>query len=209
MTDPLTHRRAWLGDMLARSVVGALFLAFAANLLTDFIHTGRVTGLLLLASESLVAVFTVLRRQAIEVDRSPMAIAVTIISLTGPPLLRASAGGGLVPDLVTVSVSAVGLLIVIGGKMTLGRSFGIVPANRGVVIGGPYAFVRHPIYAGYLLTHIAFVAANPTLENIVIAMISDVALVTRAFFEERTLSHDDRYQAYCQRVAWHLVPGVF
>ena len=47
------------------------------------------------------------------------------------------------------------------GKITLGRSFGVVPANRGVVVGGPYNFVRHPIYTGYLITHVAFLVANP------------------------------------------------
>ena len=49
-------------------------------------------------------------------------------------------------------VSAIGLAVVIVGKMTLGRSFGVVPANRGVVVGGPYRLVRHPIYTGYLIT---------------------------------------------------------
>ena len=32
---------------------------------------------------------------------------------------------------------------------------------------------------------------------------------TRALFEERLLSKDERYQAYCGRVGWHLVPGLF
>jgi len=31
----------------------------------------------------------------------------------------------------------------------------------------------------------------------------------RALLEERVLARDDAYQAYCSRVAWHLVPGVF
>jgi protein-S-isoprenylcysteine O-methyltransferase Ste14 len=108
-----------------------------------------------------------------------------------------------------VSLSAFGLLIVIAGKLTLGRSFGIVPANRGVVTAGPYALVRHPIYFGYLLTHIAFVAANPTLSNMLIITIADAALVGRALREEQTLEKDERYQAYCRRVSWHVVPGVF
>ena len=55
--------------------------------------------------------------------------------------------------ILTALISTVGLLFVIAGKITLGRSFGIVPANRGVV-AGPYTLVRHPIYAGYLLSHI-------------------------------------------------------
>jgi protein-S-isoprenylcysteine O-methyltransferase Ste14 len=114
-----------------------------------------------------------------------------------------------VPDEVTAVVSIAGLALVIAGKLTLGRSFGIVPANRGVVAQGPYRLVRHPIYAGYLVTHFAFLAAHPTPMNLAIVIVSDSALVLRALFEERVLEGDERYRAYCTRVGWHLVPGVF
>ena len=202
-------QRAWVGDILARGVVSGLFLAQAANLLEDFLRTGRVTGLLLLASELLVAVLTVFRRRTLDVDRSAAALALTFLSVAGPPLLRTSDLGSIAPDALTSSLSAVGLAIVILGKIALGRSFGIVPANRGVVTSGPYAFVRHPIYTGYLITHLAFLAAHPTLRNAIILVIADVALVARAFKEERTLEKDERYKSYTRRVAWHLVPGVF
>jgi protein-S-isoprenylcysteine O-methyltransferase Ste14 len=99
--------------------------------------------------------------------------------------------------------------VVIAGKLTLGRSFGLIPANRGVVVAGPYLVVRHPIYAGYLLTHLAFLAAHPTFANALILLVADTALIIRALREERVLGHDDRYRDYCTRVGWHLVPGVF
>lgn len=202
-------RRAWIGDVLARGVVSGLFLAMAANLFSDFMRTGRVTGLLLLASELLVAVLMIARRRTQDVNRSPSALLLTFTSVAGPFFLRASAIGSGMPDAVTVSLSAMGLLIVIAGKLTLGRSFGIVPANRGVVTGGPYALVRHPIYTGYLITHLAFVLAHPTPSNLIIIGIADAALIGRALKEEETLERDDRYQAYCRRVSWHLLPGVF
>jgi protein-S-isoprenylcysteine O-methyltransferase Ste14 len=114
-----------------------------------------------------------------------------------------------VPDIVTACISATGLILVITGKVTLGRSFGLVPANRGVVVGGPYVFVRHPIYTGYLIAHFAFLLANPTPLNAIIIGLSDSALIIRALMEERVLVRDVVYQAYCRRVGWHLVPGVF
>jgi protein-S-isoprenylcysteine O-methyltransferase Ste14 len=208
MKKLLVHR-VWIGDLLARGVVSGLLLALAANLLDDFQQTGRVTGLLLLASELLVAVLMTFRRRTLDVDRSALSLLLTLISVGGPFLLRPSNLVSPIPDAATVSLSAFGLLIVIAGKLTLGRSFGIVPANRGVVTAGPYALVRHPIYFGYLLTHIAFVAANPTLSNMLIITIADAALVGRALREEQTLEKDERYQAYCRRVSWHVVPGVF
>lgn len=196
-------------DFLSRLSVATLFVFLSINLLTDFLHTRHITGLLLLASESLVVVFTVFRRKTGIVDRSPVARGIALVSIVGPPLLRVGGGGGLVPDRVTASLSAAGLLLVIVGKMSLGRSFGIVPANRGVVASGPYLVVRHPIYVGYLLSYVAFCIANPTVANLAIVLITDAALVVRALIEERTLVNDERYRTYCARVAWHFLPGVF
>lgn len=201
--------RAFVSDFLARVVVGALFALLSYNLVQDFARTGRITGLLLLISESLVVVLTVVRRRALSVDRSVAAGVLTVISTAGPFLLRASSGGGFLPDAATAAMSAVGLAIEISGKLTLGRSFGLVPANRGVVVKGPYRQVRHPIYTGYLLTHVAFLVAHPRLSNAIVLLAADTALVVRALYEERILGRDVNYQAYCQRVAWHLVPGLF
>jgi len=196
-------------ELCARVCVIILFTLLSVNLLRDFLNTGRVTGLLFLASEALVVVLTVVRRRARLVDRSFAAALTTTLSVALPPMQRASDGAALLPDELTVMVSAIGLALVIVGKMTLGRSFGVAPANRGVVVRGPYGFVRHPIYTGYLITHIAFLMAYPTPWNAGVFLLADVALVLRALMEERVLSADSEYQQYCRRVAWHLVPGVF
>jgi protein-S-isoprenylcysteine O-methyltransferase Ste14 len=163
---------------------------------------------MLLLSESLVVILTLVRRRALTVDRSRLASLVTFVSVFGPPLLRPN-GEPLLPDAVTAVVSLAGLTLVVAGKLTLGRSFGLVPANRGVVAAGPYSLVRHPIYAGYLITHVGFLAAHPDPLNIVLVAAADTALIFRALLEERVLGHDELYRVYCRRVSWHLVPGVF
>jgi protein-S-isoprenylcysteine O-methyltransferase Ste14 len=196
-------------DFFARVTVVTLFTLLSVNLLADFMRTGHVTGLLLLTGEALVVVLTIARRRARQVDRSVAAAVMTTLSVAGPPLLRASDGVPVATDIVTAMISAVGLLLVVIGKIALGRSFGVVPANRGVVIRGPYTLVRHPIYTGYLITHAAFFMANPTPWNAIIIVVADTALVVRALMEERVLSADEEYQGYCRRVGWHLVPGVF
>jgi protein-S-isoprenylcysteine O-methyltransferase Ste14 len=202
-------RRQLSPDFVARMLIGVLFALLSINLLGAFLKTGHVTGLLLLASEFLVLVLTVLRRPAVEVDRSAVARVMTTVSLVGPELLRSGASPSLAPDVMTAVVSALGLCVVISGKLALGRSFGLVPANRGVVVQGPYTVVRHPIYLGYLVTHAAFLVANPQPLNLLIVLVADSALITRALMEERVLRLDAAYEAYCQRVGWHLVPGLF
>jgi len=199
-----------VSDLIARASIGALFSLLSINIFTDFVRTGHVTGLLLLVGESLVVVLTILRRPTNIVDRSAAAAISTTVSLAGPALLRATDGhAALAPDQVTALVSGLGLLVVVVGKITLGRSFGVVPANRGVVVRGPYSVVRHPIYTGYLVTHASFLLAHPAAWNLSVILIADFALIARALMEERVLSSDAAYQQYCKRVGWHLVPGVF
>jgi protein-S-isoprenylcysteine O-methyltransferase Ste14 len=198
-----------IAELGARCIVIVLFTLMAIRIGSDFLTTGRLTGLLLLASETLVVVLTVLRRTTTVVDRSYRARILTALSMTGPVLVRPSDVAALAPEVATVLLSAAGLLVVITGKVSLGRSFGLMPANRGVVSSGLYRLVRHPIYMGYLITHAGFVAANPTAWNLAMLAVADLALMWRAVCEEQTLQQDPAYRSYQQTVRWRVVPGVF
>ena len=198
-----------LPDVVARLLIITLFTLMAVRIGNDFLATGRLTGLLLLASETLVVVLTVFRRAPSVIDRSLRARLLTAISMMGPPLVRPAAVAALVAESLTVGLSAVGLLVVIAGKMSLGRSFGLMPANRGIVSSGLYKVVRHPIYMGYLITHAGFLAANPTIWNAITLVAADIALMIRATCEEKTLAKDPEYRSYQERVRWRVVPGVF
>lgn len=206
-------RASWtpseVADLGARVIVVALFTLMAIRIGSDFLATGRLTGLLLLASETLVVILTVLRRTTSIVDRSYRARVLTALSMLGPVLVRPSSVTALVPEFLTVLFSAAGLLVVIGGKVSLGRSFGLMPANRGIVSTGLYRLVRHPIYMGYLITHAGFVAANPTLWNVIALVGADLALMWRAVCEEQTLQKDEAYRSYQQLVRWRVLPGLF
>src|SRR5262249_2669197 len=83
--------------LAARASVGTLFFVLSWNFLADFMRTGRLTGLLFLASEALVVILTIVRRRAQTVDRSAMAAALTALSLLGPPLVRPTDVPALAP----------------------------------------------------------------------------------------------------------------
>jgi hypothetical protein len=207
--DTSAHVSLEMRELASKVALGSLMLVFAYSIWLDFAATGRLTGTLMLVSELMVVALTIVRRRPLEVDRSWDARLVTLLSVAGPPLLRPVAGGGLVPDLATVAVSSAGLALIIAGKWSLGRSFGLMPANRGIVSSGLYRVLRHPIYAGYVVCHLGFLAAHPTLRNLVLLIAADAALLVRSLYEERTLRHDERYVRYCQDVRWRVVPGVF
>ncbi len=199
----------FVADLAARAAIIVLFSMMAIRFAADFMQTGRVTGLFLLMSETLVVVLTLVRRSAAAIDRSVRARLLTAISIMGPPLLVPGAAAALAPESLTVAMSIGGLSVVIAGKVTLGRSFALLPANRGIVSSGLYGVVRHPIYMGYLVTHIAFLFASPSAFNLFALIVADAALLARAVCEERTLALDPEYRAYQTRVRWRVAPYVF
>lgn len=206
---PSDARRRDLGELASKTIIVVLFSMMAVRLAADARATGHVTGVLLMVSEALVVVLTMFRRPAGLVDRTLNARLLTALSMFGPPLVRPASSMALAPEALTAMITGIGLMIVVFGKVSLGRSFGLTPANRGVVCSGVYRCVRHPIYLGYLTTHVGFLLANASLWNVSLLLTADMALMLRALLEEDALSQDAEYRDYMQRVRWRLLPGVF
>jgi hypothetical protein len=75
---------------------------------------------------------------------------------------------------------------------------------------GPYAWVRHPGYAGALLAHLALPLALGSLRALVPAGIGVFLFVLRTGREDRFLAeHLPGYPEYRARVRWRLVPGIW
>jgi methanethiol S-methyltransferase len=76
-------------------------------------------------------------------------------------------------------------------------------------ITGPYRWVRHPVYLGWIL--IVFGAAHMTGDRLVFATISSLYLVLAVPWEERSLvqSFGEEYRRYQQQVRWRVVPYMY
>jgi protein-S-isoprenylcysteine O-methyltransferase Ste14 len=193
---------------LVRLSILLLYLPLMSQVLSDAVATRRIAGLLFLCNASLIVLFTLIRRSTDVVDRSWPARAVTLAAVIGPLLFRPG-GVGIVPDYVAGAIGCAGFAVSIGGTLALRRSFGLVPANRGVVSSGLYGIVRHPIYAGYLVSHVAFVLTYPTLWNVIVWACSDGAQFVRVRYEEQLLRRDSAYASYAQTVRWRVLPGLY
>ncbi len=195
-------------DVAGRVMVVLLYVPLVPRLLTDVVQAGRLTSIFLLLNVSLAVAFTVFRRRAVRVDRSWTSRLATATGTVAPLLFRPG-GSAWLPNAVTGVLGLMGFLLILGGLTTLRRSFGLVPADRGLVAGGMYQVVRHPIYAGYLLVHLAFVAAHLSPWNAGVWLVTDGAMIVRLLREERVLAEDPAYGRYASLVRWRLAPGLF
>jgi protein-S-isoprenylcysteine O-methyltransferase Ste14 len=87
-----------------------------------------------------------------------------------------------------------------------------IQSERGhqIVTSGPYRWVRHPGYAGALLTYIATPIFLDTPWAFLPAAFLTVVLVIRTNLEDRTLQQRMAgYQDYARRVRFRLLPGVW
>jgi protein-S-isoprenylcysteine O-methyltransferase Ste14 len=85
-----------------------------------------------------------------------------------------------------------------------------VAQNQRVVSTGPYAIVRHPMYAGGLLVFIGTPLALDSYWGLVASIAVLPALIWRLLDEERLLSRNlPGYAEYCAKVRWRLIPRVF
>ena len=102
-----------------------------------------------------------------------------------------------------------GLCVQISAKVILGRSFGLIAANRGIKVAGPYRIVRHPMYAGYTILHVGFLLAFPSIWNLALYSTELAIQVARLLREELLLNQDQSYRDYADRVRYRLIPTIF
>jgi protein-S-isoprenylcysteine O-methyltransferase Ste14 len=196
-------------DWTERLVALALYGWLVARLLINYWVNGGIANLLLLPSEGLVVFFMLIRRRPTVISRHPGEWLLALGATWVPMLVAPGVGQALVPVVVGAGILVMGMVVQVHAKLTLGRSLGCVPAHRGLKLTGPYRFVRHPMYAGYLFSHLAFLLMNPTLWNLGVYALCYSLQIPRLLAEERLLGRDPRYQAYRAAVCYRLIPGVF
>jgi protein-S-isoprenylcysteine O-methyltransferase Ste14 len=79
-----------------------------------------------------------------------------------------------------------------------------------VIDTGPYAVVRHPLYAGVLILLPSIALLLGSAWGVVGALVLDLFIAVRALNEERELERGlEGYREYRQRVRYRLLPGVW
>jgi protein-S-isoprenylcysteine O-methyltransferase Ste14 len=197
-------------DLVERVLVLGWYGYFVWRLLPGENQSWLTANWLLLISESLVIFLLLIRRQARSLSINPtdwlIATTATLLPLSVAPLEDPK---GLVPPVVGAILLISGMIIQIRAKISLGRSVGMVPADRGIKRGGPYQMVRHPMYTGYLVSWIGFLLLHPSVWNISIYAMALAAQIIRVLAEERFLAQNEEYRTYMSGVRYRLIPGLF
>src|SRR4051812_1032895 len=112
---------------------------------------------------------------------------------------------------VAIAIQVAAFALMIAARITFGRrSFHAAanPTGGGVVTTGPYAYVRHPIYAAVIYFTWAGALSHLSAVSVAAAAMITAGAVARMLSEERLLT--EKYPAYAdyQRRVTRIVPFV-
>jgi len=187
--------------------VGAAFFARAS--LVFFLQTHRPIGAVLFVGQMWFVVAFVVRRPANAVSLRTRDWLLAFGGTFGGLLFRPIGAHPQWGVTAGLSLQVLGLAICIFSLVVLGRSFGFAAADRGLVTRGPYAVVRHPIYAAYLFLQSGYLLQSLAVWNVLVMLFATGCNVGRAMAEERVLGDGGEYGAYRRGVRWRLLPGVW
>ena len=146
------------------------------------------------------------------IPRSTMVNTSSIIASGGmlllPCLMRPIAPSSGAVAMIGLLLELLGITLTQVARVYMGRSFGVLPANRGVVSNGPFSWVRHPIYFGWLILATGYAVSYPVPRNIFVVAMTLPFMVWRIEQEERHLREDPAYRSYESDVRYRLVPGL-
>jgi len=194
-------------DVAEQATMSLFYAWMVVRLWPNDLSFANLPLLLLLMSEGIVLVLLVFRRRTENISPDIRDWAVAF----GGTFAVLLVGKGNYPFMPGIggSLLFVGFCIHVSAKLVLLRSFGLVAADRGVKTRGIYSFVRHPMYLGYLLTHIGFLLVAPSIWNAAVYLVTWGLMIARIFAEERVLENNPEYQEFKARVPFRLVPRIF
>lgn len=209
LTPQPTTARSNALNIAGNALIALLFLFLAIGAVNGFLARGDLSLLLLAIQELLIVVLAITRRRPIAGSNAIRDWVLALAGTAAPLLLRSAAPihPALLP--VGVAVQTLGVALAVLATWSLGRSFGIVAANRGVRTAGMYRFVRHPLYGSYLIGHIGFLLGNISVANVILIVVTVTLQYLRAVVEEQFLLRDPAYQAYAARVRHRFIPFLF
>lgn len=195
-----------LKDIVVNGIVAAFLLVFVFINLKAFYSTGDVSYILVSVNEGVYVLLYLFRERAVATSTSGFDWSIALAATFFGTLLRPG---------VALAVPAGDTLIVLGtlgnivSVLYLNKSISIVPAERSIKTAGPYAYVRHPMYASVILALLGYILVNSSAANILIAVGTILLILIRIEREELFLSRNNSYRTYLAKTPWKLIPFIY
>ena len=123
-----------VGEIVKRSLVEGLYLYFVYRLWGPLRVSFDPGLLLLLLAEFFTMMLLIMARFPKEVKQSLYTSTITIAATFYFLVVNLSDGVRMAPAAITISLQLVGVFVQLFAKVHLGRSFALLPANRGILI---------------------------------------------------------------------------
>jgi protein-S-isoprenylcysteine O-methyltransferase Ste14 len=115
----------------------------------------------------------------------------------------------LAVNIASLTLIAIGFGLAVYGFSYLNRSASIMPEARRLVTGGPYRFLRHPVYVFEEIGVVGLVLPFASIWAILWLLLHAAFQFQRMKNEERVLSGAfPEYDAYARRTA-RVIPGLY
>jgi len=224
MTLPPTLSR-WT-TLVEKYVFSSFFFLLAYRQLRTLGAPGALSGpfavsvkdVLILAFELFVGLTLLFNRAPVRQPEKPRDVLVPLLGTffiyayafanSAPAPLRANLMPVALRDSAAVAallVSVVGYAVALWSVVSLGRSFALLVSVRTVVRHGPYRYVRHPMYLGYLFLFAGILIGALSPVVIVVTALCVSVTVYRAWLEEDALGrHSRRYREHAKRTGFLL-----
>lgn len=187
--------------------LAVFYLVFAFANAKSFLAEPRLSVLLIVLMETVAAIFLIIRRDPNETRHTWQTWTTTTFGTLAPTLFRPT---DVTSDLLVGDILQVGgFAMQIVALLYLSRSFGLLPAYRGIKTDGLYSWVRHPLYTAYVISFIGYWINNQSMTNAAVAVFGAAFLVMRIHYEEALLLGYDDYARYANRTRWRLIPAVW
>ena len=195
--------RTWFANI----ALALFYFYFVYNNASSLMVEFKFSVLLFLLFNSCIVVLAFLRRSPQTVTGSSFDYIIAFCGTLSPLLFLGTPETS--DNIPLLLLQILGISLAFAGLLSLNRSFGLVPADRGIVTTGMYKLVRHPLYTGYFVLCVGFLLQNFSVRNISAFAVFAIFESLRLLIEEQFLSKNEEYSAYMKKVRWRVIPYVW